>query len=261
MQSIIRIAIALVVGSAGVAAASPAQIVGRLIDDHGRPLEAATVAIGSQHVATTPAGVYRLAVPGPGTYRVSIDYADAHLDREITVDGPIAVFDSALPVDSESTIVIHDAAPIAVSPERKDDPNWDRQAPYSDEAFLSNRWAKAWLLLDVDDTGHVWRLKLLNDPGQNLGPIAIAEGFKMSFTPARDAANRAMPTLLVVPIEWPSYSWEIQRAGTASHFFKRREYMECRGHGPITMDSVVKEYRDCTRPDLANASAKKWIKR
>lgn len=47
--------------------------------------------------------------------------------------------------------------------------------------------AKPWLMLDVDDQGHVSRLKLLNDPGINLGPIAIQEGFKMTFSPARDS--------------------------------------------------------------------------
>ena len=256
-----RIVIAMVLGSAAVAAAGPSQIVGKVIDSHGRPIEAATISLGTEHVSSTPAGVYRLVVPGPGTYKLAFDYADAHLEREITVEDPLATLDAALPVDSESTIVIHDARPIAKPPERSDDPGWDHQAPYSDEAFLSDRWAKAWLLLDVDAKGHVSRLKLLNDPGNNLGPIAIEEGFKMTFTPARDSDDRAMPTLIVVPVEWPSYSWEVARWGAASHFFHRTQYMECRGHGPITMDSLDMQYRDCTPPDLANAPRKKWITR
>ena len=157
--------------------------------------------------------------------------------------------------------MIHDARPIAKPPERSDDPTWEHQAPYSDEAFLTDRWAKAWLLLDVDVNGHVSRLKLLNDPGNDLGPIAIKEGFKMTFTPARDSEDHAMPTLIVVPVEWPSYSWkaQIRRWRTPSQFANRTQYVECRGHGPITMDSVAREYRDCTPPDLANAAHKKWI--
>ena len=166
-----------------------------------------------------------------------------------------------MPIDAESTIVIHDAQPIAVPPARTDDPSWAHQVPYTDEAVLSDRWSKAWLLLDVDDAGHVWRLKLLNDPGQNLGPIAIKEGFKMTFSPARDAQNRAMPTLVVVPIEWPSNSWVINRWGTASHYFKDSEYMVCRGSGAFLIESVDKSNRDCTPPDLAHASSKKWITR
>ena len=76
-----RIVIAMVLGSAAVAAASPSQIVGKVIDSHGRPIEAATITLGTEHVTSTPAGVYRLVVPGPGTYKLGFDYADAHLDH------------------------------------------------------------------------------------------------------------------------------------------------------------------------------------
>ena len=260
-SSSMRIVLVVVLGLAGVAAAGPSQIVGKLVDAKSRPLEAATVTVGAEHATTTPAGVYRVTVPSPGTYKLSIEYADVHLEREVTVDGPLATFDAAVPIDSGETIVIHDARPIAVPPKRSDDPSWAHQAPYSDAAVLSDQWAKAWLMLDVDVTGHVWRLKLLNDPGHDLAPIAIREGFKMTFSPARDASNRAMPTLIVVPVEWPSYWWLMQRWGATTHSFKRTEYMACRGQGPITMDSVDMQYRDCTPPDLANAPAKKWITR
>jgi hypothetical protein len=255
------VSIGVVLVLAGVAAAGPSQIIGKLVDSHQRPLEAATVSVGDQHATSTPAGVYRLLVPGPGTYKLSIDYADGHIDREITVDGPIATLDAAMAVDSETVIVVHDTRKAVVAPARTDDPNWSHQTPYSDEAVLSDRWAKCWLLLDIDDTGTVSRLKLLNDPGNSLAPIAIKEGFKMKFSPARDEANRPMPTLLLMPIEWPSYTWLIQRWGTASHFFNRTWYMSCRDQGnPITMDSVDMVYRDCTEPDLANAQMKKWIR-
>jgi len=256
-----RILIAMVLGAAGVAAASPSQIVGKVVDSHARPLESATITVGAEHVTSTPEGVYRVKVPGPGTYKIAIDYADKRVEGEVTVDGPLAIFDRALPIDSESTIVIHDARPIAVPPKRTDDPSWAHQVPYSDAAVLSDRWARAWLMLDVDETGHVKRVKLLNDPGLDLAPIAIEEGFKMTFSPARDADNRAMPIHLVVPLEWPSNGWLIQRYGVASHAFGRRNYMACRGDGPITMDSIDMQYRDCTRPDLEHASTKKWITR
>jgi hypothetical protein len=253
-----RIAMIAVLVSAGVASAGPSQIIGKLVDNHQRPLEAATVTVGDQRVTSTFAGVYRLLVPGPGTYKVSIDYADSHVEREVNVDGPLATLDATIAVDSESTIVIHDKRELGVSPERSDDPNWSHQPEYTDEAVLSDRWAKAWLLLDIDDTGHVSRLKLLNDPGMGLGDVAVREGFKMTFHPARDTKDHAMATLIVVPIEWPSYTWLIQRWGTASHFFNRMEYMECRGHGPLMMESIDIQYRDCTEADLANAPLKKW---
>src|SRR5262249_7296820 len=78
---------------------------------------------------------------------------------------------------------------------------------YSDQARDSGVWTKAWLLLDVSDTGTVTRLKLLRQPGQGLNMTAIREGFKMRFEPARDRSNKAIPSLAVWGFEWPSYFW------------------------------------------------------
>ena len=84
-------------------------------------------------------------------------------------------------------------------------------------------------------------LKLLNDPGNNLGLDRDQEGFNMNVHARRATPGRSCDADAdACPVEWPSYSWEVARWGRRlSHFFhSARSYMECRGHGPITMDSL-----------------------
>src|SRR5262245_16293466 len=81
------------------------------------------------------------------------------------------------------TIIIHGTAPPAKMPKGKQ--RYGRiAAPYSDEAIERDAWAKAWLLLDIDEHGVVTRLKLLKKPGYDLDQIAIDRGFSMRFDPA-----------------------------------------------------------------------------
>jgi hypothetical protein len=247
--------------SAATAAAEPAQIVGKLVDVKGRELENATIAIGGEHVLTTAHGVYRITVPDQGTYHVTFDYADGHAEREVVVDGPVATVDAKLAIDSDSVIVIHDPRRLAIAPISTTDPLREKAPPYSDRMITSNHWAKAWLLLDIDATGTVTQLKLLNDPGYELRPIAIAEGFKQHFSPGLDEQGNPMSTMWVYPVEWPSYWWLVQISGNTLHIPPNTRYMECRGHGPLTIDSIEPEYRDCTDPDIRKAVTEPWIKR
>src|SRR6185312_1473250 len=182
----------LVLLYAATAAAEPAQLVGKLVDVKGRELESATVTIGSQHVLTTPHGVFRIQVPDRGTYHVVFDYADGHAERDIVVDGPVATADQKLDVDSDSVIVIHDQRRLATAPISTTDPLREKAPPFSDRMITSNHWAKAWLLLDIDAKGNVTQLKLLNDPGYDLRDIAIKEGFKQHFSPGLDEQGNPM---------------------------------------------------------------------
>jgi hypothetical protein len=87
--------------------------------------------------------------------------------------------------------------------------------PYSEEAVERDAWARAWLLLDVDETGHVTRLKLLKAPGFDLDAICIEQGLTLTFEPARDHAGRPMKTYMLWTMEWPAWGWLIQGNGVA----------------------------------------------
>jgi hypothetical protein len=124
---------------------------------------------------------------------------------------------------------------------------------YSEEALEHDTWTRAWLLLDVDESGAVARIKLLDRPGYDLDRIAIRDGFKLHFEAARDAANRKTHSLMIWSFDWPSFSW------MRAHHARRRIpsaalNVPCRGTGPTWT-----VYRDCKEPDLANVLALPWI--
>ena len=83
-----------------------------------------------------------------------------------------------------------------------------RPAPaYSDRAIESDRWAVAWMLLDIDETGKVQRVKFLKYPGLDLETIAVKEALKLQFEPAIAMDGKPQRSWIVWPIEWPSYWW------------------------------------------------------
>ena len=156
------------------------------------------------------------------------------------------------------TIVIEDKAPKVVAPQPNK--NYQRIAPrYSDIAIERDVWAKAWLVLALDERGTVTRVKLLKRPGYDLDQIAIDQAFKMKFAPAEDAFGRPMRSQLVWEIEWPSYGWMIAMEGLATRIPPGTNSVPCAGSGPLHMDSVHPVYRDCSVPDLAKAAAVPWI--
>lgn len=154
-------------------------------------------------------------------------------------------------------IVIRERRPTAVAAK----PRRRRLGPppYSDRAAVSNRWARAWLLLDIDRRGRVTRLKFLNRPGYDLDEIAIREAFKTRFEPARDAAGRPTASYMLYALEWPSYWWMIKLVGTVSNRMRDPGYVPCRGSGPLNLDMEVPVYRDCSLPDLSRVRAVPWI--
>jgi hypothetical protein len=180
--------------------------------------------------------------PGPRLGRVGFGVAD----------GPRIV--------RGETIIIRGTAPPKVLPKAKK--RYGRIAPaYSDKAILEDRWAKAWLLLDIDERGNVARLKLLKAPGYDLDQIAIERGFSMRFDPAQDANGNAIPSQLVTPIEWPSYWWLIAREGLATKIPEYIERVPCANSGrPMKLGSIHPAYRDCTpTPDLSTLDKFAWI--
>jgi hypothetical protein len=156
------------------------------------------------------------------------------------------------------TIVIQDQAPPWVAP--KPTKRYHRIAPpYSDRAILTNTWAKAWLLLDIDAAGSVTRVKLLNKPGSDLDQIAIDYAFTLKFAPAQDARGNPTRSQLVWPIEWPSYWYMVELEGVATRIPDGAARVRCRGSGPMAMGSLHPTYRDCSRPDLTKIQTAAWV--
>ena len=119
---------------------------------------------------------------------------------------------------------------------------------YSDEAWKQDVWTRAWLLLDLDATGAVSRVKLLVHPGHGLDAIAVRDALKLKFEPARDRANRPMGTKTLWTYEWPAYSWL-----TKQH---QRRYMP---HD--VYDVPCGKGRDCTPVSFAAVFSEPWLTR
>lgn len=181
----------------------------------------------------------------------------------------LALFTHVLLAGAGEVIIIDDVLPPPVPAKAKNHVE-SKAPPYSDAAILSNAWTRAWLMLDIDEAGTVTRAKFLKRPGYDLESIAVAEVFKLTFTPARDASNRPVKTIVIWGIDWPSADWLVRVTGTRSAMPKytyagippRRFRIDeltvrCRGTGP----SMTLTYRDCSRPDLNQAQHEAWIDR
>jgi len=127
----------------------------------------------------------------------------------------------------------------------------NRRIPaYSDRAIASDKWTRAWMLLDVDETGAVTRTKFLKQPGMDLEPIAVDTSFTRTFAPARDRDGNRVRAYVVYGIEWPGYWWMIQKYGQAVRMPYAAKLPICAGTGPMNLDSRQPSYRDCSVPDL-----------
>ena len=124
---------------------------------------------------------------------------------------------------------------------------------YSEEALDHDAWTRAWLLLDVSESGVVTRIKVLDRPGYGLDAIAIRDAFKLQFEPARDGADQTVRSLAFWSFEWPSISW--MRAHRARRRIPNAALkVPCRGSGPSRT-----VYRDCKQPNLSNVLTEPWI--
>jgi hypothetical protein len=254
----------LVLVASSPALADPTtQLIGRIVEASShRPIEGATVTIGATQVTTNEHGIYRVALAAGGTFDVTFEYLDQHTTRPVTIaTGAAVTLDGMLPVDSAETIVIHDPIPpkVLARPVK----HYARIAPpYSDEAIVEDAWAKAWLLLDIDQTGQVTRVKLLHHPGHGLDQIAISQGLTMKFDPALDASGNPVPSRQIWPIEWPSYWWLVDFEGVTTGIPPTIYQVPCRDSGqPMHVMSVHPVYRDCSPPDFSKAASEPWISR
>ena len=221
----------------GVAIAQPVETVvqGRVTDVLGRPVANARVYV-LEHASvptrttTDKDGRYSIEVTSAGMLRVVVAIDKVHVFRTVQVQpGAMTALDIAVDLDTQGGEVINIEDRRRPQPAKPAESKMDPQKPppYSEEAVERDAWARAWLLLDVDETGKVTRLKLLKKPGFDLDAIAIDTAFKMRFDPARDAQGQPMKTFIVWSMEWPSYGWLQQGNGTT---LRMPRSISVRGH-------------------------------
>jgi hypothetical protein len=202
---------------------TPTIVTGRVTDVLGRPVGNARVYVlsrlGERHtVKTDKDGRYKAKVNGQGTYGVVMAIDKAHTFRTVlAAKGQENTLDIEVDLDTSGGEVIKIEDKKRPQPKTKPKPQKDPtlSLPYSDEAVERDAWARAWLLLDLDEKGHVTRLKLLKAPGFDLDRTAIVEGIKLKFDPARDAQGRPLKTYILWTMEWPAWGWLIESGGTA----------------------------------------------
>lgn len=264
-------AVAFVLSLTSIASAEPLS--GRVLDrKSGAPVEGAVVYVagpdGFERTASSDKdGRYQLDV-APGQYSIVFLHGRSKLGGQVVVEpGVPTKLDGRVDARAE-TITLESIKTPKVMPQPRDSWVAFRAPPYSDAAILSDAWTRAWLLLDVDEHGKVSRLKVLNHVGYDLEPIAIAEGFKVEFSPGKDDQNRPVPTLVVWPIEWPANSWLLQfgsgvrtRMPQYSFMTARNSagYVPCQGDGPWMMTALFRGYRDCSRANLKAVETEAWV--
>jgi hypothetical protein len=270
-------------------ASADALLVGRVTDLLGKPVAGARVHVldgGVEKQAVTDKdGNYRVVVDGDRDVSVVIGAGNLHTFRRGAIkDGRVQRLDLEVELAEGEIIRIIDQKPPAVLPKLpKDAPHVT--PPYSPEAVVRDAWAKAWLLLDIDETGKVLRVKLVKRPGFGLDEIAIREAMKLHFEPALDERGKPMRTRMFWAMEWPSHGWLIEHNGTASRMpvesyaidpFMRGfggllnpaapnpqasslGHVPCAGSGPLNLDLRYPVYRDCSKPNVKKVAELPWL--
>jgi len=285
---------------------TPTIVSGRVTDVFGKPVPNMRVYVlphsgNAYRTTTNKDGRYSVQVSTPGTYGVVIAVGKAHTFRTVMVkEGVTNTLDVDVELDTSGGEVIKIDDQKRPQPAVKAKPKQDERLslPYSEEAVERDAWARAWLLLDVDEAGQVTRLKLLKKPGFNLEKICLEEAFKLRFDPARDAAGQRMKTYVLWSMEWPSWGWLVQGNGTVMRrpkdsdqvnmvsrggpqaggveqiggtwstppaqgtaFERPLSRVPCYGSQPLDLDLQNRTFRDCSRPNMSAAVSLPWITR
>lgn len=285
---VLAVAVAVLVLASGQASAD-AVLEGRVTDLLGKPVAGARVHVlvgaDKQTVTTDQDGKYRVVVDGGKDVSVVVGAGALHTFRRGSIkDGAIERLDFEVELAEGEVIRIIDEKPPAVPPRLpRDTPRIT--PPYSDEAVVRDAWAKAWLLLDIDETGKVLRVKLVKRPGFGLDEIAVKEAMKLRFEPALDERGKPMRTKMFWAMEWPSHGWLVEHNGTATRMpveaYAIDPFMSgfgglsglkappteasalgkvrCAGSGPLNLDYRYPVYRDCSKPNLKKVPLLPWL--
>jgi hypothetical protein len=169
-----------------------------------------------------------------------------------------AVADPDPQTRGSEVIEIHDMPPAPAKQAKVKHRRYRIAPAYSDAAIEHDAWAIAWLLLDIDATGKVTRVKFLHYPGYDLEHTAIETALGLTFEPALDADGRAQRSYLIYPLEWPSYWWMVMHTGFATRIPAEAYANPCKGSGPLNLDYRDPVYRDCSGPDLSLGKTEPW---
>ena len=111
-------------------------------------------------------------------------------------------------------------------------------------------------IYEVDETGAVTRVKLLDHPGYDLDAIAVRSAFALEFDPARDRASRPMRTQMLWVIDWPAFWWIVdQGESVTAPIPEAAVHLPCHDGAPHKID------RSCAPATIANALSAPWITR
>lgn len=224
------------------------SVTGTVTDLDGKPVAGADV-----HIVAAGGTEQIVRTDRTGRYRGKLDPRAPSLVfafGSVRITGQAAI-DSKGP-DGEEAIEIHEAIAPAIVPQPLSDASVI--PPYSDAAIEHNVWARAWLMVDVQPTGRVARVKLLGTPPDGLDAIAVAQALKLEFKPARDRSNQPIAAMVVWMFEWPSFSW-VNRSGWRQHRLSSAILdIPCRGSGPSK-----RFMRDCSGPDMTRYASAPWI--
>jgi hypothetical protein len=222
------------------------DLAGTVTGSDGSPIRGIKVHIAAgtakERVVTTDAkGNFGVKLSGGGATYI-------YVEDKVKITGRLA---SAVQEGEYEAIEIRETLPPVVAPKSKI--GLDVVPEYSELAMDKDVWTRAWLLLDVTETGKVRRVKLINAPGFDLDKIAIREAFKIPFEPARDRVNNAVSALVLWTWEWPAHYWMIQNRKYPNRVPPVATTVNCKGSGPS------KAMRDCTKPAVAKAVTLPWI--
>lgn len=279
------LAMLVVIGGLEGAAEADALLVGKVTDLLGVPVANVRVHVVSkadhQIVTTNKDGEYRVVVDSNQTISVVVGAGEFHTFRGGTIkENTTLRLDFEVEQAEGEIIRIIDSKPPTVPPKLPADAK-RLTPPYSTEAMERDAWAKAWLLLDIDETGKVLRVKLVKRPGFDLDDIAVKEAMKLRFEPALDENNKPMRTTIYWAMEWPSHGWLTTHRGTATRMpiesyaldpfagnfgdltltmgENTLAYVPCAGSAPLNLDQLHPVYRDCSRPNVTKVPHLPWL--
>ena len=219
------------------------ELRGHVTDERGAPLGRAQV-----HVVSANGSVQLALTDRDGAYRV-VPEGDFSL---VYVDGAARIAGQTREQGTGDVIEIHEQLPPAVP--ARSLAKQDLILDYSDAAIDRDAWARAWLLLAIDARGEVTAVKLLDDPGADLGPIAVRGALALRFEPARDRAGRAVRSMLLWSFEWPPYWWMIENHLSLNRLPPKVRQLPC-----LDTYTPDERHRDCSRPTLAAVLTQAWI--
>jgi hypothetical protein len=235
----------------GFYATGSGNVSGRASDADGKPLGGVEV-----HVISKSGGERVVTADKDGNYAIVLTGAPSETSMIFVRGHPGAhiggVVAESVKVDGAEGIDIHETLPptIVAKPITS-----TRAIPgYSAEAKAADVWARAWMMLDIDDKGFVQHVKMINRAGYGLDEIAIGAAFRLLFEPARDRANRPVSSMLLWTYEWPSYSWLNENNWNTITIPANVSSVPCKLDG-----THRPRVRDCTQPDLRGALDEPWL--